>query len=72
MNVQTKFWIGDKVIIGGSIPAIITALQVSNNDTIEYRCSYFYEGNYCNNWLSDFEISSEKPIIGQIGYKGGA
>ena len=69
-KAQTKFWVGDDILVGGNLPAIITGVMV-NNETVEYRCAYFYEGGYYTCWLCDFEITTNEPTNGQIGYSSG-
>lgn len=53
---KTRFWVGDKVILGGNISAVITAITLSSDGSIEYRCGYFIQGIYYAYWLHDFEI----------------
>jgi hypothetical protein len=61
----TKFWIGDNVIVGNTIPAKITGILL-REDRIEYQCSYFYEGSSYTVWLDWFEIQAEKSTEGKI------
>ena len=68
-KINTSFWIGDEVVIGGKISAKIAAIIVEGTG-VEYKCSYMYEGSFQTAWLNDFEIQCKNANLAEIGFAG--
>ena len=66
-TIQVICLIGEEVILADDVPAKVIGIVVNGeNYCIEYKCSWFIQGQHFTEWLSALEIrtDSKQKTIG--------
>lgn len=60
--------IGEPVLIGGNVPAVVTGITIRSGDHVTYEVSWFDGATHYCQWLESLEVSTREKRRTSIGF----